>query len=78
MRTSLRFALALLWLATGFNAYANPLPDTGDLHQHPAWLTLVHYQPDRFGDGYTSQADDDSFSSVNMAKPLQRRNLKPH
>ncbi|MDL0431615.1 DUF4105 domain-containing protein [Marinobacter sp. TBZ242] len=61
MRTSLRFALALLWLATGIHAYANPLPHTGDLHQHPAWLTLVHYQPDRFGDGYTSQADDDSF-----------------
>ncbi len=61
MRTSLRFALALLWLATGFHAYASPLPDTGDLHQHPAWLTLVHYQPDRFGDGYTSQADDDGF-----------------
>lgn len=61
MRTSLRFALALLWLATGLHANANSLPDSGDLHQHPAWLTLVHYQPDRFGDGHTSQADDDSF-----------------
>jgi len=61
MRTRLPFALAIIWLATGSNALANPLPDTGDLHQHPAWLTLIHYQPDRFGDGYTSQADDDSF-----------------
>lgn len=61
MRTSLRFALALVWLASGFNVLATPLPDTGNLHQHPAWLTLLHYQPDRFGDGYTGQADDDGF-----------------
>ncbi|MFN2360513.1 MAG: DUF4105 domain-containing protein [Marinobacter sp.] len=76
MRTSLRFALALLWLATGFHAYANPLPDTGELHQHPAWLTLIHYQPDRFGDGYTSQADDDSFFLSDNGKTSPRAELE--
>ncbi|NMT62243.1 Lnb N-terminal periplasmic domain-containing protein [Marinobacter orientalis] len=75
MRTSLRFALALLWLATGFNAYANPLPDPGDLHQQPAWLTLVHYQSERFGDRYISQADDDSFFLSERGKTSPKAEL---
>jgi hypothetical protein len=61
MRTSLQFLLTLVWLALTSNSLAKSLPDTDDLHQHPAWLTLIHYQPDRFGSGYTSQADDDRF-----------------
>lgn len=61
MRNLLQFALALIGLASGFNAFATSNPDTGNLHQHTAWLALLHYQPDRFGDGYTGQADDDDF-----------------
>jgi hypothetical protein len=61
MRTSLQFLLTLVWLALTSNSLAKSLPDTDDLHQHPAWLTLIHYQPDRLGSGYTSQADDDRF-----------------
>ena len=76
MRTSLRFALALVWLASGFNAIATPLPDTGNLHQHPAWLTLLHYQPDRFGDGYTGQADDDSFFLSDHGKTSPKAELE--
>jgi hypothetical protein len=61
MRTPLRFVLALLCLAPGLTPFAAPLPDPGKLHQHPAWLTLVHYQPDQFSNSHTSQADDESF-----------------
>lgn len=75
MRTSLRFALALLWLASGFNVLAAPLPDTGNLHEHPAWLTLVHYQPDRFGDDYSSQADDNDFFLAENGKNSPKAEL---
>lgn len=61
MRTTLQYGLALIWLASGTPVYANPLPDTGQLHEHPDWLTLLHYQKNRYTNGYTSQADDDAF-----------------
>ena len=76
MRTSLQFALALAWLASGFHTFAASLPDTGDLHQHPAWLTLVHYQPDRFGDGYTGQADDKEFFLSEKGKTSPQAELE--
>ena len=76
MRTSLRFALALVWLASGFNVLAAPLPDTGNLHEDPAWLTLVHYQPDRFGNGYSSQADDDQFFLSEQGKTSPEAELQ--
>ncbi|TGN40535.1 Lnb N-terminal periplasmic domain-containing protein [Marinobacter confluentis] len=76
MRTKLQYALALSWLASSLHAFATPLPDTGDLHQHPAWLTLVHYQPDRFSSGYTGQADDDDFFLSPRGKTSPEAELK--
>lgn len=76
MRTSLRFAPALVWLASGFNVFAAPLPDPGKLHEDPAWLTLLHYQPDRFGDGYSSQADDDRFFLSEQGKTSPEAELQ--
>ncbi|MEP2605782.1 DUF4105 domain-containing protein, partial [Marinobacter sp.] len=76
MRTLLRFALAPIWLASCFNAFATSLPDTGNLHQNPAWLTLLHYQPDRFGDGYTGQADDDAFYLSDNGKTSPKAELE--
>ncbi|MDY6798063.1 MAG: DUF4105 domain-containing protein [Pseudomonadota bacterium] len=32
-----------------------------NLHEHPAWLTLGHYQEETLGSGFTSQADDPDF-----------------
>ncbi|MEX2476454.1 DUF4105 domain-containing protein [Marinobacter sp.] len=61
MRTMLQYALALIWLASGTQASALTLAETGQLHEHPDWLTLMHYQPNRYADGYTSQADDDDY-----------------
>ncbi|MDX1636033.1 MAG: DUF4105 domain-containing protein, partial [Marinobacter sp.] len=58
MRPSRFLAPALLWLAVSTLADA-ATPDS--LARHPAWLTLGHYQPDRFGSGYTGQADDPDF-----------------
>lgn len=76
MRTSLRFALAFVWLASCINAFATSLPDTGNLHLNPAWLTLLHYQPDRFGDGYTGQADDDAFYLSDNGKTSPKAELE--
>ncbi|MBC7193375.1 MAG: DUF4105 domain-containing protein [Marinobacter sp.] len=40
---------------------ASPLTPAENLHKHPTWLALGHYQKDWLGGGYTSQADDDGF-----------------
>jgi len=76
MRTLLQFALAFVWLAPAFNASATSPSDTGNLHLHPAWLTLLHYQPDRFGDGYTGQADDEDFFLSAGGKTSPRAELQ--
>jgi len=76
MRTSLKFLLALVWLASVSSVLAKSPPDTNDLHQHPAWLTLVHYQPDRFGNGFTSQADDGLFFLSNQGKTSPEAELE--
>jgi hypothetical protein len=76
MRISLRFAPALVWLASGFNVLAAPLPDPGNLHEDPAWLTLLHYQSDRFGDGYSSQADDNRFFLSEQGKSSPEAELQ--
>ncbi|MDI9244395.1 DUF4105 domain-containing protein [Marinobacter sp. CHS3-4] len=60
MQLSLRFVPALLWLVPAFCVSATSLPDTGKLHQDPAWHTLLHYQPQGFG-GVEGQADDPNF-----------------
>lgn len=61
MRASLQYGLALFWLATGAPAFADTPPPTGQLHQHPAWHALVHYQPNTYTSGHASQADDPDF-----------------
>src|SRR5690554_3728823 len=60
MGYSLYSGRAVLWLACLF-ASSSTLATTDNLHEHPAWLTLGHYHPDRFGSGHTSQADDPAF-----------------
>lgn len=61
MGNMLRIGPALIWLAVSLPTQADTPADTSELHLDPAWLTLIHYQPDTFGDGYTSQADDPAF-----------------
>ena len=76
MRTSLQFALAFFGLASAFNILAATLADTEGLHQHPAWLALLHYQPDRLGHGYTGQADDDDFFLSDSGKTSPKAELE--
>ncbi len=63
MGNLLRIGPALCWLPLLFSGMtlAEPAPGAGNLYQDPAWLNLGHYHPDRFGSGYTSQADDPDF-----------------
>jgi len=61
MGQSLRLGPALCWLALSAPALADTSPITQDLPLDPAWLTLMHYQQDTLGGGYTSQADDSAF-----------------
>lgn len=57
----LYFGPAILWFFAGLPIQAYAQTATNSLHLNPAWLTLVHYQPDVFGSGFTSQADDPTF-----------------
>jgi hypothetical protein len=46
------------------NAYAERLVERAlyeRLHERPQWLRLGHYRPERFGDGYRSEADGEHF-----------------
>jgi len=61
MGQTLRLGQAAFWLALSFNLHASDIHIPEHLYHDPVWLTLGHYQPDTFGDGYTSQADDDDF-----------------
>jgi len=61
MGNSLRIWPAVLWLITSLPLQAQAQAAEGPLHLDPAWLTLIHYQPARFGGGYISQADDPAF-----------------
>ncbi|MDO3720886.1 DUF4105 domain-containing protein [Marinobacter sp. chi1] len=57
-----RLGLVVCWLAQFPLAQAqSTLADSNKLYLDPAWLTLGHYHPDKFGGGYTSQADDPAF-----------------
>ena len=71
-----RHGLALGWLAISAPALAAALPNIDTLHQDPAWLTLVHYQPDTFSGGYTSQADDPAFFLSEEGKHSPEQELK--
>lgn len=61
MRSLFRLGLAALSLATSTYSLADLATIPPGLHQDPTWLMLGHYQMDRFGSGYTSQADDPAF-----------------
>ena len=71
----LRTRPAALWLACTFSASVSYADAPEHLHEHPAWLTLGHYQPDRFGSGYTSQADDSAFFLSEHGKTSPRDEL---
>ena len=76
MQPSLRSVLAFLSLVPALGFSAPSIPETGDLYQNPAWLTLLHYQPDLMGDGYTAQADDDRFYLSDKGKTSPKAELR--
>jgi len=76
MGNMLRIGPALIWLAVSLPTQANSPEHATELHLDPAWLTLIHYQPDRFGSGYTSQADDPAFFLSENGKHSPRAELK--
>ncbi|RMJ04446.1 hypothetical protein DOQ08_01767 [Marinobacter litoralis] len=57
----LRTGQAALWLASTLATHTAFASNLENLHEHPVWLTLGHYHENRFGSGYTSQADDPEF-----------------
>ncbi|WP_336365861.1 Lnb N-terminal periplasmic domain-containing protein [Marinobacter sp. C2H3] len=61
MGTLSRAAQALFCLAISSSALATEPAVPEGLYHDPVWLNLVHYQPDTFGSGYTSEADDPAF-----------------
>ena len=76
MGYTLRLGLALCWLAASGPALAADSPNTNQLHLDSAWLTLVHYQPDTWGSGFTSQADDPAFFLSDDGKQSPEQELK--
>ncbi|WP_375170962.1 DUF4105 domain-containing protein [Marinobacter sp.] len=66
---------AVFWLALSLPVYAADAHTTDSLHLEPAWLTLGHYQPDTFGDGHTSQADDPDFFLSDQGKHSPKAEL---
>ena len=76
MPTGILFALVILGLLPSLGIASQPLPDTGNLHQDPAWHTLIHYQPGPFGQGYKGQADDDRFYLSDEGKTSPRAELQ--
>ncbi|HET8848985.1 MAG TPA: DUF4105 domain-containing protein [Marinobacter sp.] len=75
MGNMLRIGPALIWLAVSPPTQAAPdLPY--QLHLDSTWLTLIHYQPDTFGDSYTSQADDPAFFLSANGKHSPRAELQ--
>lgn len=76
MGQSLRLGSALCWLVLSASAAADTSPTTKDTHLDPAWLTLVHYQEDTFGSGFTSQADDPNFFLSDQGKHAPEKELE--
>jgi hypothetical protein len=76
MGNMLRIGPVLIWLAVSLPTQATPADLNNELHLDPAWLTLVHYQPDAFGDGYTSQADDPDFFLSDQGKHSPKAELQ--
>jgi len=61
MGNILRPGHAALWLACIITPQITFAATPEELSEHPAWLTLGHYQQARYGSGYISQADDPGF-----------------
>ncbi|WP_417539080.1 DUF4105 domain-containing protein [Marinobacter sp.] len=61
MGKTLRIGPVVLWLIASLPLQAQTQATKDPLHLDPAWLTLIHYQPDLLGNGHTSQADDPDF-----------------
>jgi hypothetical protein len=76
MGHSLRLGPALCWLALSAPALADTSPTTQDLYLDPAWLTLMHYQQDTLGGGFTSLADDPDFFLSDQGKQAPERELE--
>jgi len=76
MGNSLRIGPAVLWLITSLPLQAQTQVADTSLYLDPAWLTLIHYQPDRFGAGYTSQADDADFFLSENGKTSPKAELE--
>lgn len=72
----IHFGPAILWFfaALPLQTHAQITPNL--LHLNPAWLTLIHYQPDMFGSGFTSQADDPAFFISEQGKTSPKAELK--
>ncbi|MGO1691895.1 MAG: Lnb N-terminal periplasmic domain-containing protein [Marinobacter sp.] len=71
----LRFGPTILWLFTGLPLQAHAQTTINSLSLNPAWLTLIHYQPNTFGSGFTSQADDPAFFISRQGKTSPKAEL---
>ncbi len=75
-------AVALLALFSTSN-HATPADSTAaveraldeELHQDPAWHSLLHYRPRLLGRGYSSQSNDDAFFLSEKGETDPRREL---
>ncbi len=76
MGNLLRSGPALCWLLFLFSGLTHATPETDNLYLDPTWLNLGHYHHDRFGDGYTSQADDPDFFLSPEGKQSPRDELE--
>lgn len=72
----LRFGPTLLWFITSLSLQAHAQAAENSLHLNPAWLTLIHYEPNTFGGGYTSQADDPAFFVSEQGKTSPKAELE--
>lgn len=72
MGNLLRLGSAIGWLAVGLPALADTAAGPDNPYLDPTWLTLVHYQKNIVGDGYTSQADDPDFFLSDQGKTSPR------
>ncbi len=72
----LRLGRAVVCLACIIAARATLASVPDNLHEHPAWLTLGHYQENTLNSGYTSQADDPEFFLSEDGKTSPRSELE--
>jgi len=76
MGNTLRIGPMMLWLIISLPLQAQTQAMDEPLHLDPAWLTLIHYQPDKFGNGHTSQADDSEFFLSENGKTSPKAELE--